>query len=484
MVTALWLAIWRRYYSKVPAIVVAGGLAALGLATSVPLLLARPDVWEVPISCAYALVMLMLGALWRALHDSTRRTVWLAVAASALGLAIGARPWLVLACPALLVPAVTGAGSIGVPGRRRRLLTDLVAIGLPLAAIGLCLALYNLRRFDSIFEFGQRYQLAEDRQDAARHFSLTYLWFNFRVYFLSVATWDSRFPFVTGVSSLPPPAGHAEVDQPFGLLTNTPVTAFALYLLLRGRESFRTRPAELRAFVGIVAGVFAVGAVTLCLFYGTCTRYQVEFHPALTLLAALGGLAWISSTQGSRASRRAITTLWLATVAASVIVESLRSWHGRVDQLVARAAALETERRPFQALSLYQEAIRSSPDRVDLRYQAALLLEELGMTSAAITEHEALLQVDPFHVGGCNRLGRLLANARRGAEAVRLFHRVVGMQPQYPEAHFNLGLAFQLENRHGEAIRCFEETLRLRPGFPLAHRQRAISLQAAAVPRP
>ena len=62
--------VWRRYFAEVSAAVVAAGVLALGLATFIPSLLARCEVWEVPISCGYMLTMLALAAIWKAVHET------------------------------------------------------------------------------------------------------------------------------------------------------------------------------------------------------------------------------------------------------------------------------------------------------------------------------------------------------------------------------------------------------------------------------
>ena len=83
---------------------VAACALALGLATGVPVLLPRSDVYEVAISCGYMLTMLALGAIWCALHETERRWRWLAAASVAYGLAVGARPSLLFGAIILLVP--------------------------------------------------------------------------------------------------------------------------------------------------------------------------------------------------------------------------------------------------------------------------------------------------------------------------------------------------------------------------------------------
>jgi hypothetical protein len=80
------------------------------------------------------------------------------------------------------------------------------AVG-PIAAVGLGLKLYNYLRFDNLFEFGQRYQLAGDRQGTARHFSPAYFWLSFRLYFLEPLRWPRHFPFVTDINIPAVPLG-------------------------------------------------------------------------------------------------------------------------------------------------------------------------------------------------------------------------------------------------------------------------------------
>ncbi len=234
LAAAAWVrALWRRYFPEVGAVVAAAGILALGLAAGAPILLQRADVCEVPISCASALVLLALGALWLAAHRPAERGRWLAGASLAYGLAVGARPSVLFGAAILLVPlALERRGS----GPRRLARLAAAALG-PIALCGLGLMLYNYRRFGSPLEFGEHYQLASDRQDTARHFSLRYLWFNFRVYFLAPVRWSGAFPFAREIVSPALPAGHAPVEDPFGILANIPLAwlALAAPLAWRGR---------------------------------------------------------------------------------------------------------------------------------------------------------------------------------------------------------------------------------------------------------
>ncbi|MGO9527166.1 MAG: hypothetical protein ACLP0A_06315, partial [Verrucomicrobiia bacterium] len=273
----LLCALWRRYFSKVSVWVVLAGALALGLATGVPVMLPRSSVYEVAISCGYMLTMLSLGAIWCALHEPERRCWWLAAASAAYGLAVGARPTLLLGAVILLVPVIQASRE------GRRVWTLLVAAIGPFTFIGLGLMLYNALRFGSPLEFGIRYQLAGERQVTRQFFNLQYLWFNFRVYFLEPVRWSSRFPFVGEIALPPVPAGHGAVETPFGVLTNIPLVWLALAAPLAWRGWSRPTASALRWFVTAVALLVGTCVLPALFFISTTIRYEVEFLPVLVL---------------------------------------------------------------------------------------------------------------------------------------------------------------------------------------------------------
>jgi hypothetical protein len=192
----LW-ALWRRYFAEVGLAVIAAGTLALGLASFIPMTLPRCDVYEVAISCGYALMMLALAAIWGALHQPGRRGWWLAAASLAYGLALGARPSLLFGAVILLVPVAQAWRE------RQPIWRHLFAAAGPIAFIGLGLVCYNALRFDNPFEFGMHQALASCRLDTVQAFSWRYLGFNSWVYFLAPARWSARFPFVHDIA-VPP----------------------------------------------------------------------------------------------------------------------------------------------------------------------------------------------------------------------------------------------------------------------------------------
>ena len=179
----LW-AFWRRYFAEVSVAVVAASIVALGLTAGAPLLLGRCDIWEVSVSCGYALTMLALAGIWKSLHDPEHPCWWLAAASLAFGLAVGARASLLFGAVILLVPVVSSWRS------RRQLWLPLLAAAVPITLIGIGLMLYNWLRFDNPFEFGWHYELSGTPTKTVHPFSLHFVWFNLRVFFLEPARWS------------------------------------------------------------------------------------------------------------------------------------------------------------------------------------------------------------------------------------------------------------------------------------------------------
>ncbi len=253
----LW-SLWRRYFAEVGIGVVVAGALALGLGMGIPLWLEECDFYEVAISCGYALTMVSLVGIWKVLHEPERGCWWLAGASVAYGLAVGARPNLLFGGVILLVPVV------GVWRGERRVRPVLMGAVVPMAVIGLGLMLYNYLRFNNPLEFGERYQWPTENLHA-QLFSLRYLWFDFRLYFLEAARWSGRFPFIREIAVPPLPAGYDVVAPHFGVLSNIPV----VWLALAAPLAWRGRTAEigsvLRRFVAAAALLFGICVLTLCL---------------------------------------------------------------------------------------------------------------------------------------------------------------------------------------------------------------------------
>ena len=207
----------------------------------------------------------------------------------------------------------------------RRIWAPLLAATGPITFIGLGLMLYNTLRFDNPLEFGTHYQLSDIRMTTLRNWSQHYLGFNFWVYFLGPARWGAHFPFVHDIKLPPLPAGHGNNEHPFGVLTNIPL----VWLTVAAPLAWRGRSADvrclLRGFLAAVALLFATRALTLCFFRSAHARYEMDFCPALVLLAVVGILGLERALAGRPAWRRAARWAWGLLLAFSLAFNLLAS---------------------------------------------------------------------------------------------------------------------------------------------------------------
>jgi tetratricopeptide (TPR) repeat protein len=503
----LLCALWRRYFSERSVWVVAAGTLALGLVTGTPLLLARCDVWEVPISCGYALTMLALAAIWKALHEPRTRSGWLAAASLAYGLAVGARPSLLFGAIVLLVPVAQAWRE------RRPVWTPLIAAIGPIVVIGFGLMLYNTLRFDSPYEFGLRYALSRDRQSAVRFFGLRYLWFHFRVYFLEFANWNGRFPFVHDITELPLPVGHGMVDHPFGVLSNIPVVWLSLAAPLAWRGCSGEARSTLCWYFAAVAALFAINALVVSLFFSASVRYEVEFLPPLILLAVTGMLGLECALSDRPVWRRAARWGWSLLLSFSVAfnllasVERCAEAHNGLGVALAHVGQLPSAVREYeQALRLkpdfakahyslanvllqmgklrdaadhYEEALRIDPDWADAHEGLGVALMQMGKLPEAIAQYEQALRIKPDFAEAHCSLGTTLTEEGRLPEAIAQYEQALRIKPDFAEAQCDLGTALTGEGRLTEAIGCYEQALRIEPDYPEAQNDLGIALARA-----
>jgi tetratricopeptide (TPR) repeat protein len=464
-------AMGRRYFPEVGAGVTACGALALGLASGMPIIQQRADVCEVPISCAYALQLVTLAALWRALHRPAQAGRWLALGSLAYGLAVGSRPSVLFGGVVLLFPVAAAwqegrrPAADGTPDRRSGLIRLLTAAALPLLLCGLGLALYNYLRFQNPFEFGEHYQLAGDRQDTAQHFSLHYLWFDFRVYFLEPVHWSSHFPFVRQITSPPPPPGHHVIEDPFGILPCIPfvLCALAAPLAVRGRPS--EERATLGRWVAAVALVFANTALVMNIFYGSCSRYEIEFLPLLILLAVIGIFSLERVLSGRRGWRLGVRCAWGALLFYSIGFNLLAAAEHYIIEHYTLAGWLFSLNHPSEAVREYEHVIRLQSDYEEAYDNLGNILLQLGRTDEARDRFESALRLKPDSAEAHHNLANALVKLGRTDDAIAQYQQAERLKPSSPVIHYNLAYTLLQVGRSAEAEVEYREALRLNPGL-------------------
>ena len=152
---------------------------------------------------------------------------------------------------------------------------------------------YNYLRFDSFFEFGQRYQLSSFR--VVKYFGPEYFLHNFRAYMVSASRIDRHFPFFH-LRTLQAPIFSVVYGEPVGgALATAPLTGLAFLLIpiwifqTSGRVQLdRSKPL---AILATLFGLNGLVVVSFLSFFGGLTeRYVLEFVPSFLFSAIL---VWI-----------------------------------------------------------------------------------------------------------------------------------------------------------------------------------------------
>ena len=287
-------ALAQRFVPDAPRWMLGAAAVALAFGNALPFTLRRAAVYEVAITAGFCLSFIALYLVITGLRDGVRLGR-LGAASLLVGLAVGARPNLIVWAFGLVVIAAVLARRM--PDRRARLQVVGALLG-PVAFVGFLLMLYNYLRFGSPSDFGQKYQLAGIDPRTHEGNKLAYVPPGMWHYVLSRPHLTPGFPFIY----LSPPPGSYPFDAPVsyedgvevvsGLLPSAPFVVFAMAI-----------PAVLRGAARRLAlGVLAVGLLILLLttfaLGGATMRYEVDFASTLLIAAALGWLGWAARLSG------------------------------------------------------------------------------------------------------------------------------------------------------------------------------------------
>ena len=225
-----------------------------------------------------------------------------------------------------------------------------------------------------------------------------------------------------------------------------------------------------------VALLFCIGALTLGLFYYTAGRYEVEFLPALVLLAVIGMLslerALAPTSESGQACRpfwrRVVRWGWGLLLAFSVAfnlfasVERCAEAHNNLGGVLYQAGQRE------EAMAQYEQALRLKPDFAAAHYNLGVGLARTGRLQEAIGHYEDALRINPDYAEAHYNLGVALIRLGRAQEAIGHWEQAVRIRPDFVEARYNWGVALEKLGRRPEAIEQYEQALKLRPDLTAA----------------
>ena len=464
LVAALLNGIQRRYFPGTSVWIMVAGLLVLGLGTGILEILSSCDVYEVAKSCGFAFVMLTVVAVWAALNDPKRQLLWLLLGSLAYGLAVGARPSLLFGIIILLIPVARAWRGAGDPAARVRVALLLAATVVPAALIGAGLLAYNDLRFHNPFEFGWHYQLTDHNNRTAQQFSPLYFWTNFRFYFYQPVRWGGHFPFLQGVSPSHLPAGYYGTASPdSGVLLNYPIVWLALAAPLAWKNRSADQASILRWFIAAVILLFVACAATICLFFAGGGTYELDFLPALILLAIIGIFGLERMLAGVPAklwlARAGWGLLLLVTIGFNILA-SVKA-HATADCLLGNSfLALN---RVEDAVAKYHAALALCADSADAHVGLGKVLIAKRQLDEAVNQFQIALRLQPDFPVAYNNLGYCYYLMGRSDDAIAQFRTARQLKPDFYEAQFNLAVCYLSAGRLDEAIAEYQEGLKVHP---------------------
>lgn len=454
---------WRRYFRAVSPRWLALCVLGLGLAPLTPVVLQRPDVYEVPVCCEYFFVAVAILSLWRLAHGARVSGWWSALLSLCIGCAIGARPSDLPLGFLLLVPVVLAwrQGRRGTPGAPSMWRVVGAAVA-PITVVGLALLWYNYARFGSPAEFGLRYQLNRDPRGLAS-FGLNHVPYNAWMYLVHFPGWSWHFPFAgPWRSGWAKPASFASVEHPVGLLAGVPMVVFAAFVAW----SWRRLADGLRLFVLAVGWIGISNAALLLMFFGSVARYELSFAPEFVLLACLGVLC-LEARLAVRPSAwgLALRAGWIASVVFSVVYGVLFAVRVRGSDYAVEGTSLLLQHDNRGTLRKYAQALACDPDLAEVRRIKGVVELNTGDVRTAETDFRILLQQVPHDAVALNAMGVIVAKTDPAA-AIGYFERSIHADSHLPNAHYNLAAMIAgVPARRDEALRECRAALRLNPNY-------------------
>ena len=336
-------------YLQFPSWIFWGG--ALASVINIPLiwLLTHPTYYEVSISGGQFFIVTGFFLLYFAFRSPSLHKGYLVLAVLAFGLAGGTRINLL---PSVVFLTAMILWRIYIVHHRRfsASIPAFVATVIPLAIIAISLAWYNSIRFDSIFEFGHRYQLSglsltEDYRDQV---SLDYMVPNLYTYVFRLPALQGKFPFITIPwirENMWPffirlPKNYYYPEPAAGILFVIPLlgcTALLLirlfWLLINGDVSLVRKQKNMTSSTFLWFGLSALGYIcvqmlVLLAFVSSSLRYLFDLSPALIVLSTMFAGYHVQSFEIKPYLARAISYLWILASGLTVITGFLIGFTG------------------------------------------------------------------------------------------------------------------------------------------------------------
>jgi len=235
-------------------------------------ILLKSSTYEVSAMC---MMFFLLFALWAFIKyvydtDTVKNGRFLFLSGVSLALAVGSKPYCIiyvlLFFTAFIILEYLRKTSF------KKIIGKSLHFLIPCFVIGIILAIYNYTRFDSIFEFGIKYQLnALNLYNYKASFKDLFI--GLRHYTVIMPDLKEKFPLFVMVKSFGHSLGNEEA---VGMIYMFPLIVFALILLPKTLKSLKTSK-ETILIIMMILCIFIGNLAMVSLFGGITRRYIFEF---------------------------------------------------------------------------------------------------------------------------------------------------------------------------------------------------------------
>ena len=139
-----------------------------------------------------------------------------------------------------------------------------------------------------------------------------------------------------------------------------------------------------------------------------------------------------------------------------------------IDEMLLKAAELETSGDIAGAVSLYGKALDEDPTRAGLRTGYALALMKSGDPSAALSAAKDGVASEPYDARTHYALGHILRLTGDKTEALKELTEAVTIEPDFMIAVYEQGMLLAESGKTREALANFEKFLAAHPTDPSA----------------
>lgn len=266
----------------------------LAFSTTAPFLLTYAAFYQSAIASAYCAMSFVLYFLYKIIIQNFSKIINVVFFSFFLALAVSGRPNFSVVCTVLVVSVLI----ILIKNiHHKKIYVSITALLLPAAIIGVALALYNYLRFDSIFQFGEKYMLGGvEVSKLPSLFSLDpraikdilYLYF---LQPFSFGTGYRHFPLWPHIhlKNTILHSGFFYYEPVCGILMTSPIIIFIIPLLLRCYFKNIILPQRLSVFNNLMLLI----SLTIMIIFMFCTtisateRYEMDFSPYLIFLSII-----------------------------------------------------------------------------------------------------------------------------------------------------------------------------------------------------